>query len=197
VRFGRSLARWRPDVVWALGQRRALLAAPVCRVRGVPIVWHKVDLSWDRQLAPALALAVDGVIAVSEGAARAIGPLRARVTAIVPPPIALDPVLEAALDGPPTIGTLARGGALQGPPSHPARGGPAVRRVPRPAGAGLVLPMPEYPGYRAELLALARELELEERVELPEWVPGASALARLTVFVNATYQDEQGFGFEG
>ena len=60
LRFARSLRRElrrdRPDVVWAVGQKAALLAAPACRVARVPLVWHKVDFSWDELLAKPLAL---------------------------------------------------------------------------------------------------------------------------------------------
>ena len=201
-RFTRSLARlldrWRPDVVWALGPKGALLAAPACRLRGVPVVWHKVDLSWDRELAMPLAAAVDGVVAVSEGAAAALGPLRSKVLAIVPPPVTLAPDLAAPLDGPLTIGTLARGAPYKGH-HHILRAAallsgefPDLRVL---ASCG---PLAEYPGHRERLLALAGELGLGGRVELPEWVEDRVALLeRLTVFVTATYRDERGFGLEG
>ena len=61
IRFARMLGRLlrseRPDVVWAVGQKAALLSAPPCRALGVPLVWHKVDFSWDRLLAKPLAAA--------------------------------------------------------------------------------------------------------------------------------------------
>ena len=167
-------------------------------MRGVPVVWHKVDLSWDRELAVPLAAAADGVIAVSEGAARALGPLRSRVLAIVPPPVTLPPEVAAPLDGPLTIGTLARGAPYKGhhhiirAAAHLAPEFPELRVV---ASCSEV---PEYPRYRDGLLELAAELGIGDRVELPEWVDDPLALLQcMTVFVTATYRDEEGFGLEG
>jgi glycosyltransferase involved in cell wall biosynthesis len=57
---------------------------------------------------------------------------------------------------------------------------------------------PEYPDYLPSLRALIAQLGLEGRVELPGFVDDVGAvLERLTVFVNATYRDEEGFGLEG
>jgi glycosyltransferase involved in cell wall biosynthesis len=56
----------------------------------------------------------------------------------------------------------------------------------------------EYPGYRDELVSLARSRGLADRVELPGFVrPVDQLLRELTVFVNATYRDTDGFGLEG
>jgi phosphatidylinositol alpha-1,6-mannosyltransferase len=200
-RFTRSLGRllrgWRPDVVWATGQKGALLAAPACRLSRVPVVWHKIDLSWDRPLAIPLAAITDGVIAVSEGAARALGPLRGRVRAVVPPPVMLPPALAAPLEGPPTIGMLARGVPYKGH-RHLLRAAALLsQEFPDLRVLASCAPAPEYPGYRDEMRALARELGLGERAELPEWIAADDALRRLTVLVSATYRDEQGFGLEG
>jgi glycosyltransferase involved in cell wall biosynthesis len=198
-RFTRSLAallgEWRPDVVWALGQKGALLAAPACRLGGVPVVWHKVDLSWDRELAVPLAAATSGVIAVSEGAARALGPLRSRVLAIAPPPVTLDPDLRAPLAGPPTLGMLARGAPYKGHRELLRAAALLSGEFPDLRVLASCVPVPEYPGYRGELLALVAELRLN--AELPEWLAPEEALPRLSVLVSATHRDEQGFGFEG
>jgi glycosyltransferase involved in cell wall biosynthesis len=59
------------------------------------------------------------------------------------------------------------------------------------------VPEPQYPGYRESLVDLGRELGLGDRLELPGFVPPADVLERLSVFVNATFRDEEGFGFEG
>ena len=201
-RFTRSLVglldRWRPDVVWALGPKGALLAAPGCRLRGVPVVWHKVDLSWDRELAKPLAAAVDGVIAVSDGAAAALGPLRGKLLAIVPPPVTLARDLAAPLDGPLTIGTLARGAPYKGHERIVRAAALLSAEFPGLRVLASCGPVEEYPGHRESLLALAGELGLGGRVELPQWVDDRVDLLReLTVFVTATYRDESGFGFEG
>ena len=202
VRFTRSLVtlldRWRPDVVWALGAKGALLAAPACRLRGVPVVWWKVDLSWDRELALPLAAAVDGVIAVSDGAASALGPLRGKVLAIVPPPVTLAPELAAPLDGPLTIGTLARGAPYKGHERIIRAAALLSGEFPDLRVLATCGPVAEYAGHRERLLALAGELGLGGRVELPEWVDDrVDVLRQLTVFVTATYRDERGFGLEG
>ena len=203
ARFTRSLLlllkRFRPDVVWALGQKGALLATPACRAAGVPVVWHKVDLSWDRRLGPPLAIGVDGIISVSRGAVAVLGPLRGRrVKAIVGPPIDLDPGLEVPLDGPLTIGTLARGAPYKGH-DHILRAAALLSdEFPDLRVLATCSPVAEYPAHRDRLLGLVRELGLEGRVELPEWVESRDRLLeRLTVYVNATYRDAEGFGLEG
>ena len=161
----------------------------------MPVVWHKVDLSWDRELAVPLAAATSGVIAVSEGAARALGPLRSRVLAIAPPPVTLAPDLRAPLDGPPTIGMLARGAPYKGHRELLRAAALLSGEFPDLRVLASCVPVPEYPGYRGELLALAAELGL--RAELPEWLAPEEALPRLSVLVSATHRDEQGFGYEG
>jgi D-inositol-3-phosphate glycosyltransferase len=56
----------------------------------------------------------------------------------------------------------------------------------------------EYQDYPESLRRLARELGLEERLELPGFVEDiVSVLERLSVFVSATYRDPEGFGLEG
>jgi glycosyltransferase involved in cell wall biosynthesis len=204
VRFARELSRLlgreRPDVVWALGQKAALLAAVPCRARRVPLVWHKVDFSWDRWLGPPLAEAVDGVVCVSEAVAGGLGRLgRRRLLGIVYPPLRLSESLEAEPDpARPVIGTLARLVPYKGH-HHILRAAallseefPALRVV---LAGGPVAEFPEYPGT---LRRLAEEEGLSERVELPGFLEDVEGLLRrLSVFVNATYRDEEGFGLEG
>lgn len=193
------LRRWRPDVVWATGQKAALLCLPACRAVGAPLVWHKVDFSWDRFLARPLALGVNGVIGVSKAVLEAVGPLkRLRVLGTVGPPIALDRGLAAASDqGHPTIGTLGRLVPYKG--HHQIVRAAALLRDEFPnlrvvlAGA----PAAEYPDYPDTLARLAREMGLDGDVDMPGHVPPEDVLPRLSVFVNATYRDEEGFGLEG
>lgn len=202
ARFTRALVadlrRDRPDVVWAIGQKGALLAVPACRALGVPLVWHKVDFSWDGWLVWPLAGAVDGVVAVSRAVTEALGRWRARrLLEVVGVPIALPEELHVtpAVD-PPAIGTLAR--------LHPYKGAPHMLRAAallsdefptlRVVLAGG--PVPEYPDHPAELRALASELGLDGRVEMPGFVDDVPSVLRgLTVFVNATHEHE-GFGKE-
>jgi glycosyltransferase involved in cell wall biosynthesis len=193
------LRQWRPDVVWATGQKAALLCLPACRTAGVPLVWHKVDFSWDRFLAQPLALGVNGVIGVSHAVLEAVGPLRrSRVLGTVGPPIALDSGLAAAPgEGRPTIGTLGRLVPYKG--HHHIVRAAALLRGEFPdlrvvlAGA----PAAEYPDYPDALTRLAREMGLEAHIDMPGHVPPEDVLPRITVFVNATYRDEEGFGLEG
>src|SRR5581483_1795706 len=49
-RLAGELRRARPAVVHATGVRAALACAPACRLRRMPLVWHKVDLAFDRRL---------------------------------------------------------------------------------------------------------------------------------------------------
>jgi len=195
-----ALRHVRPDVVWATGQKAALLSIPACRARRVPLVWHKVDFSWDRLLAKPLAVGANGVVAVSNAAAAALGPLRrARLLGIVGPPLRLDREVRSRPDpAQPVIGTLARLVPYKGH-HHIIRAAarlseefPTLRVV--LAGA----PAPQYPEYPASLGRLAQALGLAERLELPGFHDDvAGILERLSVFVNATYRDAEGFGFEG
>jgi glycosyltransferase involved in cell wall biosynthesis len=203
VRFSRGLRRLlrsrRPDVVWAVGQKAALLSVAGARAEGVPIVWHKVDFSWDSVLPVPLAAAVDGVITVSDAVAVALGPMRGvRHLGVVGPPLALPRDLRAEpAGGEPAIGTLAR--------LVPYKGQDRIVRAaallaPEFPSLRVVLagtPEPQYPDYPDRLRALAHETGLGERVEMPGFVRPVDVLPRLTVFVNATYRDEEGFGLEG
>jgi len=197
--LGQELRLLRPDVVWATGLRAATLAVGACRVRRVPLVWHKVDFTRDAQLARPLAAACRGVVAVSEAAAEALGPLRERrLLGVVGPPIRLDPDFIAAPDSTrPTIGTLGRLVPYKGHDRIIAAAGLLAADV---ANLHVVLAgaaAHEYPGYRAELERSIIAAGLEGRVELPGFVEPREVLERLTVYVNATYRDLAGHGLEG
>ena len=92
-RLHRMLAADRPDLVHANGVKAALVAVLATLGTGIPVVWVKHDLSFDRSLARPLALGCRLVVGVSETAVRVFrGPLRRRVR-IVPnalPPVAAD-----------------------------------------------------------------------------------------------------------
>jgi glycosyltransferase involved in cell wall biosynthesis len=203
VRFARALLpllkRERPDVIWAMAQKAALLASPAAKRARVPIVWHKVDFSWDATLAVPTALGVDGVVGVSKAVVGALGPLRERrLLGTVGPPVTLDPALTASPDPErPALGTLGRLVPYKG--AHLIIEA-AARLRPRFPGIRVVLagtPAPEYPDYPGRLEALTRELGMEDAVELPGFVPAEEVLPRLSVYVSATYRDEEGFGLEG
>jgi len=196
----RTLRRTRPDVVWACGIKAALLAAAACRAERVPIVWHKVDASWDHTLAIPVGAAVDGVVTVSSAVAEALGPLRARrMLGVVGVPITLPDELAADPDpAHPVIGTLARFVPYKG--LHHMVAAAAILREEFPtlrlllAGADAA----EYPRYRVDLEEQAAAAGIADAVELPGFVADVgSLLTRFSVFLSATYRDEQGFGLEG
>ena len=193
------LSRERPDLVWAIDHKAATLCAPGARLAGVPIVWHQVSVqfSW---LSPWLAGAVNHVIAVSQATADVLGPLRdRRVLGIVPPHIDPDAVFDAhPADNPPTIGTLAR--------AVPIKGHDLIIR----AAALLRDEFPDlrvlatcdrtaaYPDWRDTLDALVTELGMDDRVTLLDWVESIrGVLEQLSIYITATYRDEEGFGMEG
>lgn len=194
------LARQRPDVVWAIGIKAALLALPACRRRRVPLVWHKIDFSWDSTLARPVGAGVNGVVAVSDAVAAALGPLRRRrLLGVVGPPVGLGPDVEAHPDPErPAIGTLARLVPYKGHHHIIRAAGLLAGEFP---GLRVVLagaPAAEYPTYPSELERLSAELQLADRVEMPGFVTDTgSVLERLSVYVNATFRDAEGFGWEG
>lgn len=204
ARFGRGLApllrRERPDVVWAVGQKAALLASAPARSARVPLVWHKVDFSWDKQLGRPLTASVSGLIASSRAVVEPLGRLgRKKLIDVVWPPLRLSGRIEPEFDrAAPVIGMVGRLVPYKGV-HHVLRAAallsedfPALRVV--IAGG----PAPQYPAYPAELAELAGALGIGDRVELLGHVGDVrEVLERLTVFVSATYRDEDGFGLEG
>ena len=204
ARFSRMLhpllRRERYDVVWAVASKAAMLALPAARAAGVPLVWHKVDFAWDRQLTKPIGAASNAVIGVSETVVEALGPLKARrfLGAVTPAGRLnrrVDPPFDPAR---PVIGTVARVVPYKGI-HHMVRAAadlsaefPALRLV--VAGGTL----PQYPDYHDSLRALADETGLGDRLELLGHVDDiAGVLERFHVFLSATYLDEDGFGLEG
>jgi len=111
----------------------------------------------------------------------------------LPDSLRVDPVRE-----PPTIGTLARLLPYKG--LHHIIGAAELLSDEFP-DLRVVLAgdeVSQYPGYRAELERQAALAGIASRLELPGFVGDvASVLARLTVFVSATYRDSDGYGLEG
>lgn len=196
-RFDRILRSGGFDAVWAVGQKAALMTAPACRLRGVPLVWHKIDFSWDRLLALPLAIASSSVIAVSAAVAGTLGPVsRRRPVTIAGPPVRLACEVKATA-GPPAIGTLARLVPYKG--HHLMIEAAALLKDEIPDLRVILAGdrAPQYPDYPERLRRLALERGMNGSVEIPGFLEATDVLGRLTVFVNATYRDEEGFGFEG
>jgi glycosyltransferase involved in cell wall biosynthesis len=195
-----KLRRENPQVVWASGQKAALLAGPASRLAGVPMVWHKVDFSFDRWLALPLAAVATGVTSVSNAAAAPVGPLRrGRFLGVIAPPVRpMRPATEGGPPSEPTIGTLGRLVPYKG--HHRIIQAAALLRDEFPDIRVLIagVPVPEYPEYPAKLEDLAVRLAMDDRVVLAGLVDDVDGvLARLSVFVSATYRDVDGFGLEG
>ncbi len=185
------------DVVWAVGQKAALLAAPACRLQRVPLVWHKIDFSWDRLLAVPLGLASSGVIAVSGAVADTLGPMRfRRPVTIAGPPVELARKVSPNPSAP-TIGTLARLVPYKG--HHLIIEAAALLRDDFPDLRVLLAGerSPAYPGYPERLRDLAARLRLADALDLPGFMAATEALEQLSVYVNATYRDDEGYGLEG
>ena len=187
-----------PDVVWAMGVKAAILSAPAGRLTRVPVVWHKVDFSYDRSLARPTAAAVRGVVGVSEAVLAGLGPFRRRRLGVVFPPVTLpadlarDPGRESN-----RIGMLGRLTPYKG--LDPVIRAAALLRDRFP-GLRVILAgeeAPEAPGYRDRLAALAAEVGIADAVELPGFVDPQDLLPTLDALVNATHRDERGFGLEG
>jgi glycosyltransferase involved in cell wall biosynthesis len=203
ARFSRSLSALlrhdRPDVVWAVGLKAATMAVPACRLQRTPLVWHKVDFSLDRSLAKPLAASVNGVIAVSSSASRALGgPLRRlRLLGVVGPPVALpsDAMPRARLDSQ-AVGTL---GSLLPTKGHHLLVEAAsllINEFPKLRVSIAGAEVASFPNYRRELLALAERLGISERVSLPGFVEPQPFLESLNVYVSASYQ-QGSYGSEG
>jgi len=204
ARFTRSLIvllkRTDPDVVLAFGLKAAFMGVPACRIARVPIVWRKVDFSLDQTLTRPLAMAVDGVISVSEAAAAALGPLRARkLLAVVGSPVRLAPELRVTPSRDPlTIGTLATLTPIKGQRHIIEAAGLLSEEFPELRILLAGSSTPDDPDYPAALRRLAADVGVDDRLELAGFVEEVTnILERLTVFVNATYRDGRGYGGEG
>ncbi len=205
ARFTRALLQMldqtKPDVVWATGLKAAFMAAPACRLTRVPVVWHKIDFSLDSVLTRPLALSVNGVVSVSNAVVDALGRrLRSRrLLAVVGPPVRLAPDLRVVPnDQQPVIGTTATLTPIKGQRHIIEAASLLSAEFPRLRVILAGAPSPDFPGFSDELRRLADERGIAERLDLTGFVEDVGELlGRMTVFVNATYRDERGFGWEG
>lgn len=193
----RLLERLEPDVVHAVGIKAATLSVAAARTAGVQIIWQKVDFAHDDRLAAPLARACSGVVAVSEAVAEAV-PADRLITVLGPPVRLAEDYRAPGEPSPPTIGSV---GALVPYKGHAHVIEAAARLVDRFPDLRVVIASgqaPAVPGHDRELLETARRCGMSERVELLGHADRIEdVLDRLTVFVSATYRDEQGFGREG
>ena len=204
--FGRGLARIlaaeRPDVMFAVGVKAAVMAAASRPFLGprtaVPIVWYKVDFSLDRWLARPLAATVDGVVGVSRAVVESLGPrlTRRRLISVIPPVVDLPADIARDDTGPPMIAAMGTLMPIKGfehlirAVAQLATRFPELRTV---IGGG---DAPAFPGERARLSALAADLGIADRVSLPGFVDATDLLHRSAIYVSATYSDGR-YGFEG
>jgi phosphatidylinositol alpha-1,6-mannosyltransferase len=143
---------------------------------------------------------VDGLVSVSSAVVEPLGRWGARRhLGAVGVPVTLDPDLRAAPDRErPLVGTLSRLVPYKGIDRM-------IRAVAllRPEFPGVRLlvaggPVVEYPEYADELAALVADLGVGDAVELRGFVTDVGQLlGGMSVFVNATYRDADGFGLEG
>jgi phosphatidylinositol alpha-1,6-mannosyltransferase len=189
----------RPDVVWAVGIKAATISVGPCRLHGTPIVWHKVDVSLDAWLAKPLALAVDGVIGVSEAVCVALGGhLRERrMAGVVGPPVALPEETRASLSlAYPVIGSMGSMLPMKGHQILIEAASSLLAEFPELRVSIAGADSPAFPAYRAELAERTSELGLGEHVEILQFADARQFLERLTVYVTASYATG-GYGSEG
>jgi glycosyltransferase involved in cell wall biosynthesis len=194
--LGSELALFQPDVVHAVGNKAALTSLLPSRRRKVPLVWHKVDFSYDRRGAGLLARQCRMVIAPSAAAGEAVSKDRLH---IIHPPVRLPEDLQSPASRPTaTVGSIGR--------LEPRKG---HHRIIEAAGrlrgafpdiqvviAGATVPY--APRYDAQLRAAAQAAGIGDRLELLGYVNRIEeVLQRLTLLVSASYRDRRGRGGEG
>jgi len=193
-----ELKRLKPDVVHATGVRAAFACAMPCLALRVPLVWHKVDFAFDRRLARPLSRLCAGVIAISKATAAAV-PAH-RLAGIVPPPVRL--AERFVVSNPRPAATLGSVGRLVAHKGHHHVIEAASHLLPRFPDLRVLIAgaqVPYEPTYDRRLRDFAERVGLAGRVELLGHVDRIeTVLERLTVLVNATYDDErEGSGHEG
>ena len=172
----------RPEFVYAVGNRAAVLCAPVASVLRVPLVWCKQDLAVAPRRAMFLSKWCRGVVAPSKAAGDGIEASR---LAIVPPPVRLPRDFELPSPRPPA--TLACAGRLEPTKGHKLLIEAAAILCSRFQDLQVLLAGQEprhSRGYSDELRRFAISHGLQDRVEFLGWVDSiGDLLGRSTVYV--------------
>jgi glycosyltransferase involved in cell wall biosynthesis len=137
---------------------------------------------------------------VSAAVVDALGPAlrRRRLLGVVGPPVRLPLDVEVAPCMTPTIGTMATLIPIKGQRHIVEAAGLLQQEFPDLRVLLVGASSPDFPSYPVDLRRLGDELGLGDRLEFAGFTTDvAGVLRRLTVFVNATYRDDRGFGWEG
>jgi glycosyltransferase involved in cell wall biosynthesis len=180
LELARRLRRERPDVVLGNVVKAQMVAGPAGRLAGVPTVWAKHDHGFDGPVTVLLGQLSTRVVAAVEELGTAV---RRRDVVVVPPPRPDPPPAERAEalqalralgvrldDGVPTAVIAGRLVPFKGVDD-------AVRALALPGAAGWRLVVAgaddhAAPGETDRLRAVARDVRVDDRVELVGHVPG-------------------------
>jgi glycosyltransferase involved in cell wall biosynthesis len=174
-RLRQMLVRNPPQVVHANGVKAAVVAALALVGKGIPLVWVKHDLSFDRSLARALALRCRLIVGVSRAATAVFGRRARHKVRVVPnalPPIEVDRsggrarLLGAlGLSEPAVVvGLVGRLYAMKGQHELVEILPGLIERVPRLHAVLVGGADPSVPEYAAALRRRVSELGLDEAV---------------------------------
>ncbi len=167
------LARWlgaRADIVHICDHRGQVLAGPAARLARLPAVWHIEAIDRNRALNEVCSRLANHVVVPSRAVADALPGLHVRdnltVVANTVAPEWLDAPDRRPTD-PPTVVTVGR--------LHPDKGIDVLlhamvrlrRRVPSARAVVAGDAQPGHERYRDELVALRRQLHLDDAVDLP------------------------------
>ena len=178
---GGQIGAERPQLIYAVGNKAAMLCAPASMLLRVPLIWCKQDLALSARHAYILSRCCRGVIAASDAASAGVEPGR---LAVVYPPVRLPRDFTVRSPRPPA--TLSCVGRLE-----PTKG----QRLLIKAAAALSLRFPDVEvllagrepryavGYTRELRRIAASEGLANRVKFIGWVDSiGELLERTTVY---------------
>jgi glycosyltransferase involved in cell wall biosynthesis len=192
----RELGAFRPHLIHAVGNKAALVSLLPARRRGLPLAWQKVDFSYDGRRARLLARECRMVVGPSHAAVVSVPEERRRV--IYPgvrlgADLRLPPARPAAVVG--SVGRLEPRKGHQ----HMIEAVGRLRNEFPDIGVVIAGAPPAYAsGYADHLRRVAETAGIGDRLQLLGHVDRVEdALARMTVFVSASYRDRRGRGGEG